>query len=190
MKHAVLLAVFAALPALAQESVDVPVRAEILRPQDLVSISLGRDGDFGQLARPVSGTCFYQYQSQTFRVLNGQDSVDAPGVLPNGCAQFGDIVRPVINVSCRPGAPIRFLTRIESPANFTTFGVDRVVFNGEWIFRASTSDRGSIHELTCPPGEAGQTASVPVELGFYATITHQSGLSGPIDIVIPVDLLF
>lgn len=182
----------AAQPALAQESIDVPVHIEILNPGDLVSMSVSSEGDLGQIARSASTDCLYEYQNGKLMVedFSSGEAVQAPGATSAGCAQFGDAARPVLQLSCPAGMVIPVQIGVDNSIQNTGYTARSILFNGAWV-QGVNSNASYDYLLTCPSGSSGVTSNHPLELGVSAVIeSKSSAASGEYSVNIPVSVIF
>lgn len=190
-----LIAMFAA-SANAQNALDIPVSVEILEPEDLVSIELLREGRLSKIAKPQSGLCYYQHRGEgyAFRIYDAEAGVlaDTPGGTPSGCAQYGDVVRPAITVTCLAGSTVSLDIPADRSMVNAIFGVDKVLFADSWTLGTARGDGIDYRfDLECPESETGEPQGHKLELGIFARISSVANPpDGEIEALIPVEVIY
>ncbi|MDF1679671.1 hypothetical protein [Ponticaulis sp.] len=183
---------FAAHPAPAQDALDVPVTFEILNPGDLVSMRVDSEGDLGQIARSATTTCLYEHRVNTLYVedFNTGEVVTAPGTTSSGCAQYGDVRVPTIELTCPGGMTLPIRVGIDYPASGMSFSA-RAIFFGERIAGTARGDDGYDFVLTCPTGRELDYEYF-MNLEVYGLIEGEQNdiPSGSYDVAIPITFQF
>ena len=190
-----LIALFAA-SASAQDTLDIPVSVEILEPEDLVSIELIRDGRLSKIAKPRSGACYYQYRGEgtAFRIYDTDAGVlaETPGGTPSGCAQYGEVVRPAITVTCLAGTTVSLDIPADRSILNAVFGVDKVLFADAWAVGTPRGDGIDYRfDLTCPVSEVGEPQEHKLELGIFARVGFSANPpDGEFEALLPVEVIY
>ncbi|GEM_PF-5570222 len=183
-------------PSAAQDSLEIPVSVEILEPEDLVSIELLREGRLSKIAKPRSGVCFYQHRGadQAFRIYDSEAGVEAdtPGGTPSGCAQYGDVVRPSLTVTCIAGTTVSLDIPADRTFRNAVFGVSSVLFNDVWTGGTPRGDGIDYRfDLDCPASERGEPQDHILELGIFARVGSVADPpDGEFEALIPVEVIY
>ncbi len=180
------------LPAFAQDSIDVPVGVDIVSAVDLVRIGVSSEGDMGQIAQSPTSICRYGYEGGQFTIqdVNSGEVVPSPGSTTSGCAHNGDVLRPVMEISCPVSMSVPLRVGIDKSINGVEFSANYLVIDGNWIPFTSNSAGTLLFEVTCPDGSvSGLTATSEIELGIIAGISNAVDVStGQYDVNIPVSI--
>lgn len=190
---AIATGILASTSALAQDTLEVPVQAVIVDKSDLASISLIRDGDFGEVARPQNaevGICQYTFtDDQSFMSDRSNRFVPGPGTTPLGCALLDDIVTPMLSLNCRAGIPVTLSIPQRAVNDALRFQVTSIEINGEWRQPSSVSGTTYTFDVACPSTGPTSTRFVGIQLGIEMLVFPSTD-PGAVQTTIPVELLF
>ncbi len=178
--------------AYAQDSIDVPVGVDIVSAVDLVRIGVSSEGDIGQIAQSPTSICRYGYEGGQFTIqdANSGEVLPSPGSTTSGCAHNGDVLRPVMEISCPVSMSVPLRVGIDKSINGVEFSANYLVIDGNWIPFTSNSAGTLLFEVSCPDGTtSGLTATSEIELGIIAGISNAVDVStGRYDVNIPVSI--
>ncbi len=101
-------AISSAVPAFAQDSVDVPVEVHLLPPVTRTSLTLVDEGVLPSFGQSQTELCVYNasLSRQMSRQKPGGGFTSDPGFDVNGCGFEGDYKPPQIGLTCLPGTVI------------------------------------------------------------------------------------
>lgn len=183
---------FVGASAYAQDAIDVPVGVDIVSAVDLVRIGVSSEGDIGQIAQSPTSICVYGYEGGQFTIQdeNSGEVVPSPGSTTSGCAHNGDVLRPVLEISCPVSMSVPLRVGIDKSINGAEFSANYLVIDGNWIPFTSNASDTVLFEVSCPDGAtSGLTATSEIELGIIAGISNAVDVStGRYDVNIPVSI--
>lgn len=160
-------AISSAVPAFAQDSVDLPVTARIIANGDFTELALVNEGRLPDISRSRLSHCVYSFEASGVSYFSDNGvSETGPGFDNRGCGYVGTFTAPTIEMSCPDGREVILIaTTVEN------LGVNSDITISPWYAWDAdtqapptstllTGSGGYAHHFDCPDAQNGSGSSL------------------------------